>query len=306
MAFAKGKQTSEGGNFKLYTGAAACTVVALNPNKEKIKELTGREMQEEPQYISDTEVDGKTVKQIRLDFYMHPDPKMYVDNQGQFIDTIIPFSLFLRQAPKVGKNTGKACIIDKYGRTAWATPEDVREHRIPIYSNGKEADISQDYKVALVGEEELRLFLKNLLNIKDVKEWRDHQVVGLIANPEEAETTLEHMDDYFKGDISELRTILSYQPNNKINILFGVRSTSEGRMFQDAYSGLTAKYIGGRFNQNMLNRIYAHVSEAKGRGALANREYDFNDFHEFSMTPTNFETPQPETTMPSEDKFPWE
>ena len=52
MAFASGGAGEESvTTFKRYKGIAAVSVLAINPNKAKLKELTGRELQEEPKYL---------------------------------------------------------------------------------------------------------------------------------------------------------------------------------------------------------------------------------------------------------------
>ena len=64
MAVKVGKESVEG-NYALYKGVAALNILAVNPNKAELSELTGRDIEEEPQYVSQTE-EGKA--QVRVTF----------------------------------------------------------------------------------------------------------------------------------------------------------------------------------------------------------------------------------------------
>ena len=140
MAVKVGKESVEG-SFKMYKGMAAFNIVAVNPTKAELEALTGREIENDPEYVGKTD-EGK--EQVRVVFYAKtaPDAKL---NNG--IELLIPISFMLTKDYKVGQNSGKYQIIDKFGRTAWATKEEVQSKSIPQYSSGP-ANISADYRLA--------------------------------------------------------------------------------------------------------------------------------------------------------------
>ena len=115
MAVSRGQMSIEGAPRKLYIGVASSYIVAVNPTKAELEQLTGRTLDKEPEYLSSIEVDGNQVPQVRLDFVCKPDPEKYLDSQNHPIDTLIHVSLFLRKQYKYGRKTGKYQIIDNYG-----------------------------------------------------------------------------------------------------------------------------------------------------------------------------------------------
>ena len=158
MAVKVGKESVEG-SFKMYKGMAAFNIVAVNPTKAELEALTGRELENEPEYVGKTD-EGK--EQVRVVFYgkTAPDAKL---NNG--IEMLIPISFMLTKDYRVGQTSGKYQIIDKFGRTAWATKEEVQSKAIPQYTSGP-ANISADYRLAWQGEEFLTDFLIQWLYIK--------------------------------------------------------------------------------------------------------------------------------------------
>ena len=159
MAFGQGKVSSEGaGNgFKRYVGVASVKVLAVNPNMKEWNELTGGNMQNEPEYVS---TNNEGVKQARIVLLVKPDVNKTIGG----IDTVIPVTFWFRKLPVQGSQSGKYQIIDKYGRTAWATEEEVKNKTIPQYSNGP-ANIDADYRRVVAGEEAFTNFLKAHLGV---------------------------------------------------------------------------------------------------------------------------------------------
>jgi len=289
MAFGQGQVSTEGGSIKRYIGVASVFVLAVNPSKEELEKLYGRTLDNAPEYVGKTEVgpEGakKEVPQVRIDFIVKADPEKYLDSQNQPLDFVSKVSLFVAKSYRIGANSGKYQVIDKYGRTAWATKEDIEAKRIPQYANGP-ANIDADYRPAYIGEEELINFLKSYLNIPNVEKWENKQVVGLIDHPEDAEARLEHLDDYFKGDVSELRTIIGFQPNNKVKVLFGVRNTEDNKQYQTVYTRMFLKN-----NVSDYSRLDKSVRETQEAGALSTSEFDCTELHEYVVEQTNLSAP---------------
>ena len=295
MGVSKGQASTEGAVKKLFIGIGSSYIVAVNPTKAELEKLYGRSIDKDPEYVGSVEVDGKTIPQVRLDFICKPDPEKYLDANNQPIDVLTHTTIFLRKQYKYGKNSGKYQIIDAYGRTAWATKEDIDQNIIPIYSNGKPANISKEYIPAYEGLEELTKLIRAYLNIPIVEKWENGRIAGLIDNPAEAEVMPEHIEDYFKGDFSELKEIFGYQPNNKVKIAYGVKTMEDGRQVQAVYTKMFLKNSVSNYS-----KLDAEIMSTKANGGLATTEFQCCEFQEYSVTPTNFEQP---TSTDSDSMF---
>lgn len=228
MAFGQGKVSSEGAsNFKKYVGVASVKVLAVNPTMEEWNKITGGNMQKEPEYIS---TNNEGVKQAKITLLVQTDPKKTIGD----IDTIIPVTFWFRKLPVQGSQSGKYQIIDKYGRTAWATEEEVKNKAIPQYTNGP-ANIDADYRRVVAGEEAFTNFLKAHLNIPAVSYTDRNGNVVKHPNPSECEARLDNIMKIFDGDFKEIKTILGYQKDNYSKMLFGVKTTEDGKEFQDVF-----------------------------------------------------------------------
>lgn len=284
MAFSKGNESTEGASIKRYTGVASVYVKGVNPSKYELEKFFERDIENAPEYVGEIDVNGTKVPQVRLDFMVMADPDKYADSKGNPIDFKTRISLFLRKEFRLS-SAGKYQIIDKYGRTAWATEAEITAKQIPVYSNGKPANIDADYRKAYYGEEELIKFLIAYLSIPSCQKYVNGEWVMLEANKlADCEASLEHIDDYFKGNFKELSDIIALQPNNKVKVLFGVRNTDDGKQYQTAYTRM--------FLKNSItdySRIDKDVKEAKNNGAMPTSEFEVTDLHEYVITPTNFD-----------------
>lgn len=280
MAFAAGKQSTESAPIKRYIGMAPVYVLGVNPNKAELEAIYGRPQEKEPEYVSVIDNNGVQIKQARIDFIVATNqPGKDPVNP---INMITKVSFFLRNTPYVGSASGKTQIIDKYGRTAWATQSDLSNKTIPVYKNGP-ANIAADYRVAYRGESELINFLTRYLNLDDVMVYNQNNGTWTMNdNPENSEASLEKIANYFNGDFSELRDICTLQPNNKVNCMFGVRTTDKGE-FQTVYTNMF--YKGGARN---FDRIKKEYLESKNAGSYSDTEYDNCPLKEYSATATTF------------------
>lgn len=282
MAFSKGNESTEGAPIVRYTGVGSVFVRGINPNKTELEKFYGREIENEPQYNS---VNDNNIPQVRLDFLVEADQEKY---GFEFKSKV---SLFLRREPRVSQ-AGKKQVIDKYGRTAWATEQEIASKSIPVYGNGKPANIDANYRVAYSGEEDLINFLIAYLNIPSPQKYVNGEwIMNDAAKLVDSEAMLEHIEDYFKGDFSELKSIIGYQPNNKVKVLFGVRNTEDGKQYQTCYTSMFLKN-----SVNDYSRIDKDLQETKNRGALSTSEFEVSDLHEYKVEATNFEEVQVSAT----------
>lgn len=287
MAFGQGKVSSDGagGGFKRYVGVASVKVRAINPTMKEWNEITGGNLQKEPEYVS-TNSDG--VKQAKITLLLETDPKKTIGD----ISAIIPVTFWFRKLPVQGSNSGKYQVIDKYGRTAWATQEDIEAKRIPQYANGP-ANISEGYRRVVNGEVAFTDFLKAHLNIPALS-YMQNGVVKNHPNPDECEARLDNIMKIFEGDFSEIKTILGYQPDNHSKMLFGVKTTDDGKEYQDVF--MDCFLTNGNPNHTKFAKALADVVNG-GRHTYDNTYFgDFNpngelivqDLHERVVVPTTF------------------
>ena len=298
MAFAKGQQSTEGAARTLYQGVGAVRVVAVNPTKAELEKFYGRELDKEPEYVTEVDIEGTKYPSVRISFLVQTDPEK---NNG--IETSTMHTFFLQKRYNQGKQSGKYQIIDKYGRTAWATKDEIKAKQIPQYSNGP-ASIDADYRPTYMGEEALTLFIKNYLNIPNVQvyvngSWVDNPR----ATKEECEARLDSLDAYFKGNFKELKDILTLQPMNLVKIAFGIRTADDGRMYQTTYDRLCFKN-----GVTEYAKLLTEINERKSAGGLTNVEYDDTPLHEYNVTPTDLSAPAASTQGGGADLEgdPWE
>ena len=281
MAFGKAQVSKEATEIKRYTGVGSVFVVGVNPNKAELEKLYDRELDKDPEYI--TEKDGVT--SARIDFIIKTDPIAKCNNG---IELLTKFSMFIRNEYRFNKDKTKVQVIDKYGRTAWVTKEQAKAHEIPVYKNGP-ANIDKDYRPAYVGEEDITNFLKLFLGISNVEKWVKNEatgrreVVGLVDNPQDCECRLENIEDYFKGKFNEIKGAINLMPNNKIKVLFGVRTTDEGKQYQDVY---TRKFLSNTVS--VYDKLAEDVQTNKDNGAYPNTEFVVADLQEYTVQATNF------------------
>ena len=102
----------------------------------------------------------------------------------------------------------------------------------------------------------------------------------------DSEAGLEHIPDYFKGDFAELRNIIGYQPNNKVKVCIGVRTTDDNKQYQAIYTGMFLKN-----GVNDYSRLDKSIAEDKNNGAYGDTEFDTADLHEHIVNSTDLSMP---------------
>lgn len=305
MAIAKGKASSDATDFKRYWGVAPVHIVAVNPNKEELEKLYGNTIDNEPSYIGEAEVgDNKNkVPQIRLDFIVRVDKDKVVDKEGNPIDLMTRISFFVRKAFRTNRDNTKVQVIDKYGRTAWVTKEEFTNKSLPSYIDNP-AKFDSNYRAAYWGEKELVDFIKAFLCIGNPEKWVDKKIVGLVDNVEDCEILFETIDKWFSGDISEIKDAVNLQPNNRVRVLFGIRTTDDNKQYQAV---LTSKFIPMTAKKdNAYASLIKEVKERKENGAYPNTEFKVCDLEEYVNAPTNLDSKEddmPDFSM--DNSNPW-
>lgn len=281
MAVSIGKESVEG-SFKLYKGVGAFNVVAVNPTKAELEKLQGRELEKEPEYKGKTE-DG--VDTMRVVFYLRTNPEAKINNG---VNLLLPVSFLLTNANRVGAESGKTQVIDKYGRFAWATEEDLATKSIPTYSSGP-ANICADYRPAYRGEEELINFLIKWLNIPTPANYKNGKWV-MRDNPTDSEVSL-NMKAILSGDVKELADLVKLAPTYTVKACVGIRTTDEGRQYQAVFTREFAKNAVTDYS-----KIDAAIVEYMGR--VSNVSYSSAPLHEDVVEATDFTKTEEASDLP--------
>ena len=290
MAIKIGKQSEEG-VFKLYKGIAAVNVLAVNPNKAELERITGRTYDEEPVYRGKDDDGNET---MRITFYTKTNPDAKV-NSG--IELVLPISFTLVKARRVGQQSGKIQVIDKYGRTAWVTPADLESKSIPQYSKGP-ANISADYRPAVIGEEFLINFLIKWLNIPGPANYKEGQWI-MKDNPEDSEVSI-NLAKVFAGDVSELAEVVNMAREYLIKVAVGIRTTEDGKQYHAVFTRDFAKNAVTDYS-----KLDAAITEFQNNGGAPNTVFDVNPLHENVVESTQF-TPNTEVVGDMPDfSSPW-
>lgn len=277
MAFSRGTQTVDSER-KLYTGVGSFFIKGINLNKKELGAIYGSERDEEPKYLGERVIDGVgSFPQARIDIILATDPK---ENNG--IEKTLTLTYFVTKRQVKGSTSGKIQVIDKYGRTQWVTEEQLAVHAIPVSKDGQPLNLDADYRPVYEGEANLTNFIKEYLGVPNVEKWVDHKVVGLIDNPSLAEARFANIDKLFEGDFSEIKEYVSYQPNNRVKMLLGIRTADDNRQFQAFFTEMPM-----RNGTKSYSRLEKALLERKSQGAYQNTEFIVGDLKEFNNTPSD-------------------
>ena len=300
MAFATGKESTEGNVVKRYIGVAPVSILAVNPSKTELEKIYDTEIENTPEYIGETEVGQEGTKykvpQVRLDFIVQTDPE-----KSNGIDMKTKVSFFLAKEVRYNRDGSKVQVINKYGETTWLPIEDAKAGRVPENLSWFEP---ADFRPAFIGEEELTGFIKAYLNIPNKSYRKKNGEVVELKDKSEAEARLDHIQDYFSGNFSELRSAIALQPKNKVKCMFGVRTTDDNKQYQTVY---TQKFL--KNNVTDYSKLDEELQERKTAGAYPTTEFSVCDLKEYTVESTDFGSNGVNDDLPfdtaSESPSPW-
>lgn len=293
MAFAAGKVSTENA-IKLYQGVAPVYVLEVNPTKTELEKIYNRELEKTPEYISETEVNGTKYPQVRLDFIVQTDPE-----KCHGIDMKTPISFFITKQVRYNRDGSKLQVVNRYGEFTWLSIEDAKNGTIPESLNWFEA---ADFRPAYIGEEALTGFIKAYLNIPNKSFRKKDGTVVELKDKSEAEARLDGIENYFKGDFSELKGVLKLQPKNKVKAMFGVRNTDDNKQYQAVY---TQKFL--KNNITDYSKLDKDLQDRKAAGSYPTTEFSVCDLKEYSVEATSFSDSSEEMPFDSkeESSSPW-
>lgn len=254
-------------DIKKYIGVASVNVLALNPNNEKLRKYGWSipEGADEPKYVT---IDSEGKKSARVRFL--------VQIQDLEEKPIVAMDFWIREGVQFNKDKTKCQIIDKYGRTAFGTKEEVQGKKVPQYSNGP-AQIAPDYKFCHVGEEPLVSFLMKYLNITPLSIFSKTKN-EFIPTTNPGVLTIDHWDWLMSGKMDELAEYISLRPDNRVKVVFGIRNTDDNKSYQTFLTG--AFFSNGSFVDKMSGE-YGAARKAIDRWL----QYHTNGMTEFSASP---------------------
>lgn len=282
--------------FKRYVGLANTRILAINPTKAELEKIYGREITNDPQYIATTD-DGKIA---RVTFIVETVPE---DNNN--ISTINRLVFTLHNTPAYSADKTTVQIIDDYGNSTRANAETIK-NKGELPSNLKIDRAT--YRVAARGEADLTAFLKTFLGVPNVLKYKEGAwYVG--ANGADGLFKLENVKDYFNGDFSEIKQAVAVQENNKVKLLYGVKSANN-KAYQEICTNQDFIFphwvqFGIKRYEEILNKAASNLLSCKTRGMYANVDYKICPLQEWSLTPTNLDKPVQTEAADEEDEPMW-
>ncbi len=285
LAIGKTQESTETQEFKKYVGVGSSFVVAVNPTKKEFEDIIGHEVANDPEYVVDTD----NGKEARIKFVVKTDP-----NTCNGVEIINQMMFTLRNAPAYNKDQSKVQVIDKYGNSTWANTEDAKAGKKLFSTTGKELKIDSSYRIACVGEPDLIGFLKAYLCVGDAFNYVNGSWVKK-DNADDFLFGLEHIKDYFSGDFSEIKEAIALQPNNKVKLLYGVRTTDEGKQYQ-TIATRNGMILHNSAGSKALEKLEKDLANAKNNGSYASTDFRVQELSEYSVEPTNFSSAPTTTT----------
>ena len=276
LAIGKTQESKETQEFKKYVGVASSFVVAVNPTKKELENIYGHEIANDPEYVVDTD----NGKEARIRFIVKSDPK--TNNNIEIINNVM---FILRNTPAYNKDHTKVQVIDKYGNTTWANAEDAKAGKHLLSGNGNELKLDSSYHIACVGEVDLITFLKVYLGVGEAFNYVNNSWVKK-DNADDYLFSLEHIKDYFKGDFSEIKEAIALQPNNKIKLLYGVRTTDDGKQYQTVASRSTM-FLYNNAGSKAYEKLEKELTNAKDNGSYSTTEFKVQELAEYNVEPTD-------------------
>lgn len=296
LTIGKTQESADAIEFKKYIGLASSRVIAVNPSKQELENIFGNTQDKDPEYV----VEGENGKEARITFIVQPDPEKYPD-----IDVKARAMITLRPTPAYNREQTKVQVIDRYGNHTWANVEDAKNGVKLLSQDGKELKIDTKYRMACVGECDLIDFLKAFLVVDDAFNYVNGSWVKKENADRDCLFALEHIKDYFSGDFSELREAIALQPNNKVKLLYGVRTTDDNKQYQ-AVATKGDLILRNSAGSNAITRLETRLADLKNNGSYPNTEFRVQELAEWSVEPTNLNESPATGANSASNSMPWD
>lgn len=186
------------GKYTTYTGLAAFKILAVNPTKDQIEELTGRPYPFDITYELRQDSDQQLVRPI--DFWV----------SGEIGDTKI--------VDKVSFQIGNTLVKSQTGNSQFINAKGTSRYALDIdNANMKYEKVAPFVRAMYVGEDSLYSFMQRALGYKpsdpDAKFLADSEAAGITPA------------SLYAGDVTGLRNFVEFvnSKNRKIGLVLGVR-----------------------------------------------------------------------------------
>lgn len=287
MALSAGKQTTEGGSFKMYVGLTPIGCKYVCPNKEQLSQIFGREWTKDTNYIKTSE-DG--IQQVNLMFPLTVENKV----NGEDVKFTVLQTISIWNAPRLKSDGSKFQVVDKWGNFSWVTEEEFNNHTTPLSNSGKKLKIdASNWRKAYRGEENLMKFLKPRLNINDAFEYKNNEW-SLKSDTSNSECRLDEIAKYFQGDFSEIQNALNIMPENKV----------KGYVYVDEYEGKQRQAIAREYVNLASNKYGDLEKEIENINNNKGTKFTLCEFKEYVVESTQFSqstAQMPQTSNPFEN-----
>jgi hypothetical protein len=211
----------------LVTGVCNSVILGINPNREELAEIVGRDAADlkEPSYIGTTR-DG--TPNVRIDIWMKPvEDTVYFDpgmsGEGEHKEFADPFKLaiFLNEKERSNKDGDKFMYINGRVQTTWAADTETAlnyESRA-----GKKWFSENGLRACREGEDQLYEFFAKFVNA-DLMD-------------EDTNLVFEDYEGILSGDMSELEGIIKAknEEGKTINVLLGIRDGKYTEVYSSAF-----------------------------------------------------------------------
>jgi len=127
-------------------------------------------------------------------------------------------------------------------------------------------------------------------------------------NPEDKENYVSLFEEsdlqkLFKGDFSDIRKVLTSNPDAKVGFLLGARSSEAGKVYQDMYKEMPMR----SYQVNNANNDYLikRVTESQQNAKYANTIFDLNDLSYKKYDANAVSTPKADSVDDSDNDLPF-
>lgn len=238
-------------DYKKYIGVASVNVLAVNPTNDVLRNYGWSipEDADERKYVFVKEKDGKPSSSTKI--------TILVQIQDLEDKPIVPMDFWIGPEVRVNGNGDKAQVIDDFGRTAWATKDEIQAKKIPQYANGP-ASISAKYRLCHRGEEELTRFIFKYLNITPLQRF-DRTLNEYVDTKNPGSFSFDNWKQLCNGNVKELEGYFGLQPQNRVKVIFGVTTTEDNKTYQ---TFLNTNYLGNSNRPDKSSGYYTAAQNA--------------------------------------------
>lgn len=263
---------------KLYTGVENFKVIALNPTKAEIEAIYGREIDYNPEYLSETEIEEngvkKKYKQVKFDFFL--------ENEDKSISTRLQF--YVADTYKQSATTGTYQVVNIFGKSTWLSKEIIQSKQLP--DNMSFFD-PEGLRIAKRGEVELVDALVALLNLKAFKGTGDR-----------SDSYAQIPDDVWKnmfekGDFSFIQGIVKGS-ENKIGVLLGVKTKDDGGKVQATFQKkVLRQFVLKQTKPDRFSYLLREVKSSQDNGAFSTVDFGPEDLNLREYNPSSTTSSDP-------------